>query len=75
MSPAERRARGFAAKALLNDPTIIGAIDEIENDIRSEWERTTGWWQTRKRERLAVELRWMKSIRQRLASFAGQSRD
>lgn len=78
MTPAERRARGYAAKALMDDPTLKAAFDEIENDLRSQWENTGAWgawFSARKRERLWIELRTVKALRQKLASFAGHARD
>jgi len=79
MTPAERRGRGFAAKALLADPTITDAFDEIENDICREWANagsTWGaWFSSRKRDRLWIELRTVQTLRRKLASFAGSARD
>lgn len=78
MTPEQRRARGYAAKALFDDPTIQAALDEIEEDIRTEWETCGARWGSllaRRRERLWIELRTVKTLRQKIASFAGQARD
>lgn len=77
MTPEQRRARGIAARVLIDDQTINDAFDEIENDIRTAWENSStswgAWFTRRKRERLWIELRTVKALRQRLASFAGQA--
>lgn len=77
MTPEDRRARAYAAKALIDDQTIQEGWTEIENDIRAVWERTTGRtpWATRKREALHTELQLLRRLRGKLASFAGQARD
>ena len=72
MTPAERRGRAYAARALIDDPTLNNAFDDIEADIRTQWE---GCWLPRKRDRLWTELRTVRALRRRLASFAGQARD
>jgi hypothetical protein len=72
VTAAERRARAYAAQALLNDPTHQAAWDEIERELREEWESSL--W-SRKRDRIWAELRTVRKLRQKLASFAGQSRD
>lgn len=79
MTPEARRARAYAAKALIGDETVNAAFDEIEGDIRREWEgcgATWGsWLWTRKRDRLWIELRTVQALRRKLASFAGHARD
>ena len=72
MTPAERRARGYAAAALMNDPTLQQGWDELENDLRAQWEAA---WLPRKRDRIWTQLRHLKQLRQKLASFAGQARE
>lgn len=72
MRPEERRARAYAAHALMNDPTLQGGWDELENDLRAQWEAS--WWPA-KRNRIWSQLRHLKLLRQKLASFAGQARD
>ena len=72
MTPEQRRARGYAAKALMTDDTVNQAWDEIENELRAQWEAA---WLPRKRDRIWTELRHIKALRQRLASFAGAVRD
>ena len=72
MTPEARRARAYAAQALLNDPTHKAAWDEIEADLRSEWENCL---LSRKRDRIWTELRTVRKLRQKLASFAGQARE
>ena len=72
MTPAERRGRAYAARALVDDPTLNNAFDDIEADIRTQWEAC---WLPRKRDRLWTELRTVRALRRRLASFAGQARD
>ena len=72
MRPEERRARAYAAHALMNDPTLHGGWDELANALRAQWEAS--WWPA-KRNRIWSQLRHLKLLRQKLASFAGQSRD
>lgn len=78
MTPEARRARAYAAQALMRDETVTAAFDEIEADIRNTWESAGSRWGSlfsRRRERLWIELRAVKVLRQKLASFAGQIRD
>lgn len=72
MTPEQRRARSYAAFALMNDPTLIQGWDELENDLRAQWEAS---WFPYKRNRIWSQLRHLKQLRQKLASFAGQSRE
>lgn len=76
MTPEARRARAFAAKALIEDATIKQGWDEIENDIRAQWEDCGTWGDIlsrRKRDRLWIELKVIKALRQKLASYAGHA--
>lgn len=70
MTPFDRRARAIAANALLSDETIKLGWAEIEADLRSQWEAC---WLPRKRDRIWNELRHMKSLRQRLASYTSHA--
>lgn len=72
MRPEERRARGYAARALMDDPTLTQGWDELENDLRTQWEAC---WLPRKRDRIWTQLRHLRQLRQKLASFAAQARD
>lgn len=72
MTPETRRARAYAAKALMDDQTLQDGWADIENEIRAQWE---GCIFPRKRDRLWTELRHLKALRQKLASFAGHARD
>lgn len=72
MTPEARRARAYAAKALMEDQVLQEGWREIENDIRAQWEAC---WLPRKRDRLWNELRHLKALRGKLASFAGHARD
>ena len=72
MTPEQRRARAYAAKALIEDETLKAAWAEIENDIRAAWESC---WLPRKRDRLWNELRHLKALRSKLANMAGHARD
>lgn len=72
MTPEQRRSRAYAAKALLNDPTLQAAWAELENDLRVKWEAC---WLPRKRDRIWTELRHVRGLRQKLASFAGSTRE
>ena len=72
MRPEERRARAYAAQALMNDPTLQQGWEELENDLRAQWEAC--WWPA-KRNRIWSQLRHIRALRQKLASFAGQHRD
>lgn len=72
MTPEQRRARAYAAQALLKDDTLNAAFDDIEDDLRAQWEAC---WFARKRNRIWIELRTVKALRRKLASFAGQARE
>ena len=70
MNSDQRKARGIAAQALLNDATIQAGWAEIEADLRGQWEAC---WLPRKRDRIWNELKHLKALRQRLASFASHA--
>jgi hypothetical protein len=72
MTPDKRRARAHAARALLDDVTIQQGWAEIEEGLRADWE---GCWLPRKRDRIWNELRHLKALRHKLATFAGHARD
>jgi len=72
MTPEQRRARGYIAKALLNDETLQAAWAELEDDLRRQWETC---WLPRKRDRIWTELKHLRGLRAKLASFAGHARD
>lgn len=62
--------RGIAAQALLEDETIKAGWAEIENDLREKWEAC---WLPRKRDRIWNELRHLRALKQRLATYAGHA--
>jgi hypothetical protein len=70
VTEAQRKARGIAAAALLNDQTIQEAWVELENELRAQWEAC---WLPRKRDRLWNELRHVRALRKKLASYAGHA--
>ena len=70
MKPDQRRARGIAAQALLNDATIQMAWDDLESDLREQWEAC---WLPRKRDRIWTELKHLKALRRRLASYTSHA--
>lgn len=70
MTPEQRRARGIAAKTLLNDETIQAAFAEVEAEIVGEWRRTPWFWRQRMKWN---ELRGLERLRARLASYAHQA--
>jgi hypothetical protein len=72
VTPEQRRARGYAAKALIDDPTLQSAWAELENDLRTEWERC---WLPRKRDRIWNELKHLRGLRGKLANFAAHGRE
>ena len=72
MTPADRRARAYAAQALVNDTTMQNAWNDIEAELAEDWGNSLTFW---KRERLWIELRTIRKLRRKLASFAGQSRE
>lgn len=72
MTPEQRRARAYAAKALMEDVTIQAGWAELENDLRAKWERCPF---PRLRDRYYNELKHIRGLRGKLASFAGQVRD
>lgn len=78
MTPEQRRARAYAAKALIDDPTLQEGWGLIEADIIEEWSKPQPWGDERakaRREAIYIELQVLRRLRQRLASFAGQARD
>lgn len=70
MTPEQRRTRGVAANAIINDATIMLAWQEIENDLRAQWEAC---WLPRKRDRIWNELKHLKALRQRLVSYTSHA--
>ena len=70
MTPEARRARGIAARLLVEDATVNAAWDEIENELREKWEAS---WLPRTRDRLWSELRHIRKLRAKLASYAGHA--
>ena len=70
MTPEQRRARGIAAQCILNDDTIQQGWTDIQNDLRAQWEACL---LPRKRDRIWNELKHLKALRQRLASYAGHA--
>lgn len=72
MTPEQIRARAYAAKALLDDPTLTQGWETLENELREKWEAC---WLPRKRDRIWNELRHLKALRQKLAAYASQARD
>ncbi len=78
MTPEQRRARGYAAQALIDDPTLQEAWKAIEDDLITEWKKPTGFNDERAqaaREGVWREIQTLGKLRQRLASFVGSSRD
>jgi hypothetical protein len=67
MTPEQRRYRAYAAKALLDDDTIKQGWAEIEADLRAEWEKCI---LPRKRDRIWSQLKHLRDLRARLASYA-----
>lgn len=72
MTPEQRKARAYAAKALLDDPTLTQAWTQLENDLRAQWEAA---WLPRKRDRIWTELRHIRGLRQKLTAYAAHARD
>ena len=72
MRPEERRARAYAAQALIEDPTLQQGWKQLEDELRDQWERCI---MPRKRDRIWAELRHVRGLRQKLASFAATARD
>lgn len=70
MTPEQRRARAYAARAMLEDQILQGGWTEIEDDLRAQWEAC---WLPRKRDRIWNELRHIKALRQKLMVFAGDA--
>lgn len=78
MRQEERKARAYAAKALMDDPTLNEAWKHIEDELIAEWAKPAPWEDDRakaKRDRIWIELQTLRSFRQRLATFAAQGRD
>ena len=57
---------------MIADETLQAGWNEIENELRDKWERCP--W-PRIRDRYYHELKHIRALRGRLASFAGQARD
>lgn len=72
MTPEQRRARAYAAKALMDDATLKEGWDQLENDLREQWENCI---LPRRRDRIWSELKHLRGLRGKLATFAGQARD
>jgi len=72
VTPEQIRIRSYAAKALLDDATIADGWKALEDDLRGEWERCLF---SRKRDRIWTELKHLRNLRSKLATFAGQSRE
>ena len=72
VTPEQRRARSYAAQALINDPTLQNAWDDLEAEYAEEWGNCLFFW---RRERIWIELQTVRKLRRKLASFAGQSRE
>lgn len=70
MTPEQRRARAYAARAMLEDQTLMGGWEEIEADLREQWEAS---WLPRKRDRIWSQLRHLKALKQKLEVFAGDA--
>jgi hypothetical protein len=70
VTPEQRRARGIAARLLAEDPTINDAWDELENELRAKWEAS---WLPRTRDRLWSELRHVRNLRAKLATYAAHA--
>lgn len=70
MTPEQRRARGIAARSLANDATLNEAWDEIENELREKWEKCIF---PRVRDRYWTELKHIRAMRQKLATYASHA--
>lgn len=78
MTPEQRRARSYAAKAMIDDETLQDGWRLIENELIEEWSKPQPWGDTQaitKREGLYVELQMLRRLRQKLANFAAQTRE
>jgi hypothetical protein len=72
VTPETRRARAYAARAIMDDVTLQEGWAEIESDLRAQWEAC---WLPRKRDRLWNELKHLRALRHKLATYAGHARD
>ena len=70
MTPEQRRARGFRAKALLDSDDVKDALAEIEADITAEWKRSVWPWRQRQKWN---ELRGLERLKARLTSWASHA--
>lgn len=78
MTPEQRRARGYAAKALMDDPTLQEGWALIEAELTAELLKPAPWSDERAkavREALWIEIQLLRRLRSKLANFAGQARD
>jgi hypothetical protein len=72
VTPEQRRARAYAAQAMIADETLQAGWAELEAELREKWERCPF---PRIRDRYYHELKHVRALRGKLASFAGQARD
>lgn len=78
MTPEQRRARGYAARALIEDPTLQAGWDILETEIIEDWAKPQSHDDPRavaRREGLYKELQLLRRLRQKLAGFAGAARE
>jgi hypothetical protein len=78
VTPEQRRARAYAAQALMQDPTLIAGWEIIESEIVEDWAKPQPHDDPRavsRREALYRELQLLRRLRQKLAGFAGQARE
>lgn len=72
MTPEQRRARAYLAQSLMRDEAMKDAWDELENELREQWENCL---LPRKRDRIWTELRHVRAMRRKLASFANAAKE
>jgi hypothetical protein len=70
VTPEARRARGIAAKAMIEDETLQAGWAELENELREKLERSPF---PRIRDRYWAQLKHVRALRGKLASYAGQA--
>jgi hypothetical protein len=62
-------ARGTAAAALLADPTLNEALDQLQDDLTESW-RTSPLMARDTREMIYAEVRGVEAIRSKLRAWA-----
>jgi hypothetical protein len=78
VTPEQRRARAYAAQALMHDPTLTEGWEVIEDELIEDWAKPQPFDDPRaiaRREAIYKELQLLRRLRLKLAGFAGAARE